>query len=124
MNSESEGAGLVGMVFDGAAFSHRLMDDLSLQQQVATNFIADMPYQLDSLKQAVSSQDAEQIAALAHKIKGAAANMAAEQMHVIALDIELLAKKGAMTEAADKAQSLSDAFEQVSEALKQALQLS
>jgi CheY-like chemotaxis protein len=124
MNSESDGAAQVGVVFDGAAFSHRLMDDLSLQQQVATNFIADMPNQIESLKQAVDSQDAEQIAAMAHKIKGAAANMAAEQMREIALDLELSAKEGEIADAEDKAQALSAAFEQLSDALKQALELS
>jgi CheY-like chemotaxis protein/HPt (histidine-containing phosphotransfer) domain-containing protein len=124
MNTESIGDKSADVVFDAPAFGHRLMDDLSLQQQVATNFIADMPGQLANLQQAAASQDAEVIAALAHKIKGAAANMAAERMREIALELELAAKYGEISKAEEQAQALYDAFEQLTEVLKQALELS
>jgi HPt (histidine-containing phosphotransfer) domain-containing protein len=100
------------------------MDDLSLQQQVATNFIADIPRQLASLEQAVTNQDAEAISSLAHRIKGAAANMSAERMRVIALDLEMSSKEGDVADADKKTRDLTAAFEEVIDVIKQELALS
>lgn len=100
------------------------MDDMSLQQQVATHFIADMPTQLASLQVAVNGADVDAIASLAHKIKGAAANMAAEQMREIALELELNTKAGEVAGADEKVQALTEAFVQLTDVLKQALKLS
>jgi CheY-like chemotaxis protein len=110
-------------VFNVKSFGYRLMNDMSLQQQVATNFIADIPKQIASLKDAVANQDAEAIETLAHKIKGAAANMAAEQMREIAHDLEYSAKQGDMGDADKKARDLAMAFERLIDVLKQELAL-
>jgi len=120
MNTESNSP---SSVFDASSFSHRLMDDISLQQQVAANFIADMPAQLAKLNEAVMNQNAEAIAGLAHRIKGAAANMAAERMRELAHELELSAKNGEVAEADEKTRALIAAFEHLSEVLHQQLEL-
>ncbi len=124
LNTESVSDDKSAVVFDATSFGHRLMDDISLQQQVAINFIADIPRQLASLQQAVVNQDAEAIASLAHRIKGAAANMSAERMREIALDLEVSAKQGEVVDADKKARDLAAAFEQLIDVIKQELALS
>jgi HPt (histidine-containing phosphotransfer) domain-containing protein len=123
-NTEAASDDQLAPIFDASSFGHRLMDDLSLQQQVATNFIADIPRQLASLEQAVTNQDAEAISSLAHRIKGAAANMSAERMRVIALDLEMSSKEGDVADADKKTRDLTAAFEEVIDVIKQELALS
>lgn len=108
-------------VFDQQEFSRRLMDDQGLMQQVAQNFVKDMPQQLDNLQQAIAGRDMTVIAGLAHKIKGAAANLAANLMSALAMQMELAAKDGTLSAPEQKYQALVVAFQQLSDILQQKL---
>ncbi len=108
-------------VFDKTTFGNRLMEDGALMKQVALNFIADMPVQLDKLGALIESEDFVQLAAQAHKIKGAAANMAANQMHALAIDFEQAAKGKDKEHLVTIEPMLMQAFSQLKQRLEQEL---
>lgn len=108
-------------VFDKTSFSSRLMDDTGLMKQVALNFMADMPIQLESLNQMIEAEDYEQMAAQAHKIKGAASNMAAEQMRELTLEFEQAAKNSIKERVTALYPVLMQAFGQLKATLEQEL---
>ena len=62
-------------IFDYAAMSERLMGDKALIRAVAEAFLQELPLQIEQLKSALKAGDTEQMAALAHKIRGAALNV-------------------------------------------------
>jgi HPt (histidine-containing phosphotransfer) domain-containing protein len=90
-------------------------------QQVAQNFVKDMPQQLDKLQQAVADKDMTVIAGLAHKIKGAAANVAAGHMSSLAMHMELAAKDGTLAAPEQEYQALAAAYQHLSDTLQQNL---
>ncbi len=100
-------------VFDHPLFSHRLMDDESLMKQVADNFMADMPQQLAELENAAREGNSDAVAKLAHKIKGASANMAAEEMSGYAQQIEQAAKAGEQANLDELIKQLSDSYQRL-----------
>ena len=75
-------------VFDYIAMSERLMGDKELISTVVEVFLMDMPRQVEQLKLLVEAGDVEQIAGLAHKIKGASANVGGMAFSKTALKIE------------------------------------
>jgi len=108
-------------VFDKTSYSSRLMDDDDLMKQVAFNFVADMPLQLERLNEMIEAEDYEQLAAQAHKIKGAASNMAAEQMRELAVEFEQATKEKSMERMVAFYPMLMQAFNQLKQKLEQEL---
>lgn len=108
-------------VFDKSSFSSRLMDDTELMKHVAINFMADMPTQLEKLNELIEAEDYKQMAAQAHKIKGAASNMAAEHMRELTLEFEQAAKAGVKERVAALYPLLMQAFGQLKDKLEQEL---
>lgn len=100
-------------IFDHLCFSHRLMDDVDLMQQVAENFILDIPSQLEHLQQAILDNDVAAMSHLAHKVRGAAANMAAEEMAACALKLEKAAKSGEVVAPQKMMDELSEAYKRL-----------
>ena len=62
-------------VFDYQALSDRLMGDEHLLRTLVSTFVESTEEQMTELRQAIESERDEEIRALAHKLKGAAANM-------------------------------------------------
>jgi PAS domain S-box-containing protein len=106
-------------VFEKEAFSSRLMDDLTLMQQVSLNFMEDMPIQLATLSEMIEAADKDKMVAQAHKIKGAAANMAANRMRAIALELELAAKDNIIERVRELYPLLEQSFGQLKQVLEQ-----
>jgi PAS domain S-box-containing protein len=100
-------------VFDKPLFSHRLMGDESLMKQVVENFLADMPQQLADIEEAGREGERDAIAKLAHKIKGASANMAAEEMSACAQQLEQAAKEGDQEKFHELIEQLSHSFQRL-----------
>ncbi|MCF6355731.1 MAG: response regulator [Candidatus Polarisedimenticolaceae bacterium] len=77
--AESDGAGgtpsLAESIFDYTAMSERVMGDKALIRAVAEAFLKELPLQIEQLKAALQADDTAQMAALAHKIRGAALNV-------------------------------------------------
>jgi PAS domain S-box-containing protein len=78
----------VKATFDGEALLGRLMGDRQLAGAVLKGFIADAPSQLNNLRRRIEEADAPGARAQAHALNGAAATVAAENLHAIALAME------------------------------------
>ena len=70
------------------------MNDNDLMHLIITEFLRDMPIQIEKLASAVASLDAVQAEQQAHRIKGAAANMSAEALRETASQMEQAGKAG------------------------------
>ncbi len=83
-----QGLSLAPPLLDYPAFVARLLGDEPLAARIYRTFLHDLPVQLDSLAAALAVQDFSAIRSQAHKIKGAAANVCALQLHDTMHEIE------------------------------------
>jgi CheY-like chemotaxis protein/HPt (histidine-containing phosphotransfer) domain-containing protein len=81
-------------VFDRDGLVKRLMGDADLAQVVVAGFLEDMPAQLAALAEAAARGQDAQVALVAHRIKGAAANVNAGELQAAALAAERAGKAG------------------------------
>jgi len=109
------------MVFDYEAISKRLMDDKVLIQEVVEVFLEDMPKQIKQLDMLVLEGDIEKITALAHKIKGASANVGGMQLSTLALDIEAAGKADNPALVRKKTTVLTECFEKLKATMEKVL---
>ena len=79
---------LAAPVFDYAAMSSRLMNDETLMRTVTEAFLEDMAQQIEQLKLVAAASDAQQVALLVHKIKGASANVGGMVLSDLASQME------------------------------------
>jgi signal transduction histidine kinase/DNA-binding response OmpR family regulator/HPt (histidine-containing phosphotransfer) domain-containing protein len=103
--------------FDQDELIERVMGNEEIARRVASRFVADIPAQLVALSAAIAGSDGERAHAIAHSIKGAAANVSAAQMSRITSDLEHAARAGDMNMAREAWSKLSDEFDQASAAL-------
>jgi len=79
----------VTIIFDEEAFMHRVMNNEKLAKVIMKGYLEDMPIQFGNLQNALTSQnELEHSERLAHTIKGASANVGAEQVCEKALELE------------------------------------
>lgn len=62
-------------IFDHDGVSTRLMGDEMLIKTIAETFLTDLPDDVEKLETVVNEKNLQQVTAMAHKIKGASANM-------------------------------------------------
>ncbi len=103
-------------IFNYQALSQRLLDDNELITKVITAFLQDIPQQLEELKRAVETNDMQATATLAHKLKGAAANVGGMVLSEYARKIELSAKAGDNVKA--NMQAIEKTFVQLKSAME------
>ncbi len=82
------------LAFDEDDLNHRVMGDKELIQVVLTTIVADLPEQIKQLRDTIADKDAPQAGALAHKMKGAAANVGGKALCAQALLAEKAGKAG------------------------------
>ncbi len=75
--------------------------DKSLLLDVLSGFIQNVRGQIEIMRQALVSQDVDRVRKEAHSIKGGAANLRAQELAKIALDLEYMAKSGKLEGGAD-----------------------
>jgi PAS domain S-box-containing protein len=117
--SHDPGAGIC--IFDRTEFFNRVMDDQDLAKKIIAQFLSDMPEQLAAARALVEKGRAVQAGAQAHKIKGAAANMSAKQMHKTAQAMEKACTDGNTRQAAILMAQLEHRFIQVKTAMEEEL---
>ncbi len=71
----------------------RSMGDKEFLEEILQEFVSSMPQQLEALETAVTGGDGESIAHQAHTMKGASANLGADDMAAIALKLEQMGKE-------------------------------
>ena len=81
-------------VFNREDFVRRMMDDEELARTIAVGFLANLPELIRVLKDWAAKHDLEAVRKQAHQIKGAAANVGAERLRSVALEIEKAGKAG------------------------------
>lgn len=79
-------------IFDKDEFVRRNLGDLELSRDVAAVFVQHGPEYLREINDAFASGDCETLCQSAHKMKGAAANLALMQLKISAASIEAAAK--------------------------------
>lgn len=97
----SESETINKQIFDAEDLLIRMMGDKNLVEQITRVFITDTPLQVESLAKLIDS-DLDAAIITAHNIKGAALNVTAENIRLVAYDIEL-ALKAKNTQAAKEA---------------------
>jgi HPt (histidine-containing phosphotransfer) domain-containing protein len=85
--------------FDRASLMGRLLDDEELVRELVDAFLADTPEQVSALEAAFAAGDILQTGRLAHRIKGAAANLSACRLQQVAHALERIAHAGNHEEA-------------------------
>ena len=101
--------------------NNRLMGDEVLVRVVAEVFLDDMKDQIETLKSAARAGDAAQTAALAHKIRGAAANVGGMALSACALEMEHASKVGELHAICQGLPQLEQSFGQLTAAMKEVL---
>jgi histidine phosphotransfer protein HptB len=82
--------------FDRVALVAVVEGDLTLLHELAEVFLADTPALITGLREAVVSRDSPRIAALAHRLKGSAANFQARPATATAQKLEEMGNSGGM----------------------------
>ena len=71
----------------------RSMGDKEFLEEILKEFVSGLPEQLEALETAVTGGDGESIAHQAHTMKGASANLGANDMAAAALKLEQMGKE-------------------------------
>jgi len=105
-------------IFDRAALLDRLDGDAELLEQILQVFIADCASRLTAVDAALAAGSAQDLAAAAHAIKGAALNMSAHRLADVASALETAGHRGELSDAPVLVASLHHEAEQLQVHLK------
>ena len=106
-------------VFNRAGFLARMMDDEALLRTVQETFLQDMPEQIETLGQLVARGEAKLAGALAHRIKGAAANVGGVALGEVAAVMETAGKAGDMSVLVSRMSELRNLFQTLQQAMEE-----
>jgi CheY-like chemotaxis protein/HPt (histidine-containing phosphotransfer) domain-containing protein len=107
-------------IFNAEALLLRLMGDRQLAAIVLRGFLEDAPSQLKNLSMRLNAADAAGARAQAHMLQGAAATVAAEGLHAIALAIERAGIAGQLNHCGELLPLAVKEFERFKSTLEQA----
>jgi len=82
---------------DYQAFLKRCLGQPQLAEKILAKFRARLSRDVAEIRSALSRGDLVTVSKLAHQLKGAAGNVAAEPLYAIAVELETLAKSGDRT---------------------------
>jgi CheY-like chemotaxis protein len=111
-------------IFKMSEFVTSNLDDLDLAREVGTVFIKSAPEYKKSIREAVAAKDVEKIRKSAHKLKGAAANLALPLLSEAAGMIEAFAMAGQLEKAVELLPQVEQRLEEAEEVLNRLLLLS
>jgi two-component system sensor histidine kinase/response regulator len=84
--------------------------DAAFVREVIDLYVEETAKQIREIRQALSDRDSHRLERRAHAVKGASANVGAETMRAIALELETLGREGAVEEAAETVAWLEEEF--------------
>ena len=105
-------------VFDRSGILDRLEGDAELMDEIVEIFLADVPINIQALKQALDKGSAEEIMHLSHAIKGSAANAGAVAISSLAEKAETLARNSSLEGIATLVEDLQIQFRLYSKAVQ------
>jgi signal transduction histidine kinase/CheY-like chemotaxis protein/HPt (histidine-containing phosphotransfer) domain-containing protein len=97
--------------FNLGALLGRVGGDEELCREVLEVFVEDVPEQIEALRKALASEDLEQTARHGHTLKGASANVGAEALHQLSLEVEQAGKEANLSRATTACQAIEAEFE-------------
>jgi len=106
-------------VFDRAGLLERLMGDHELAERVLGVFCADVPRQIQALKESLEKGDAPVSQRHAHSIKGAAANVGGERLRAVAFEMEKAGADGDLGAAKGRMAELEAEFRRLCETVEE-----
>ena len=89
LGESGEGPSPDKVVFDRDGLLYRLMGDNELVEEIADDFLNQIPINMEALKKSLDKKDALQVKREAHIIKGSAGNVGALVLQDIAKKIEV-----------------------------------
>jgi HPt (histidine-containing phosphotransfer) domain-containing protein len=98
-------------VLDLGALRNRCMGDLDLVQRVLKTFEERMPEEMETIEKALQLRDTEQIACVAHRVRGCSASMSADGLMRAAAEIEDAGRQGRLTDLPAGIERLHDEWE-------------
>ena len=98
-------------VLDRETLVERLFGDPDLVAEILDVFRDDVPSKLTGLRDALAQSDVETVTRLAHTVKGAAANVCAEALREVAMQVEHASREGDLERAASMLDALDAEFE-------------
>jgi signal transduction histidine kinase/CheY-like chemotaxis protein len=105
-------------VFDWPRYLGRTRDDMGMAKSLMKIFLGDMPVQLERLENAVMQRDCAAVEGLAHRIKGAAANMSAYAFLYRIEDMERASQMARYDELDRCMRALKEGFEELRTAME------
>jgi CheY-like chemotaxis protein/HPt (histidine-containing phosphotransfer) domain-containing protein len=106
------------LTFDRADLLRRLDGDDELMHDVIDLYLQDSPRLVDDIGAAIAANDAKAVRATAHRLKGAAGNLAATKLAEIAYDLELMGERDALVDAPSRWRDLQAEAARVKAALE------
>ncbi|MCX5793401.1 MAG: response regulator [Elusimicrobia bacterium] len=104
--------------FDLSSLRDRMMGDAEMADKVLEVFAGDLPLQLAELKRNLKKGDAGAVSKGGHKLKGTAANIGAEALRRLGVEIEIKSAAGDLAAAAALLPRLAAAAAQVLEQIR------
>jgi len=91
--------GALRAVVDFESLLKRCLGNRDLPKKLLAKFHARLPEELSQIASAVTAGDSALVASLAHRLKGAAANLSAEPLREVAAELEALGRGGDLEDA-------------------------
>jgi HPt (histidine-containing phosphotransfer) domain-containing protein len=98
-------------VLDLKGLHDRCMGDVDLVQRVLKMFEERMPEEFETIEKALQGRDTEQIARVAHRVKGTAASVSAGRLTQAAGEIEDAGREGRLADLPAGVERLHDEWE-------------
>ncbi len=102
------------VAWDRAGLLERLMGDEELVVIILQGFLTDMPRQIEALRGYLEAGDAAGAERQAHTIKGASANVGAEALRTLAVELEQMGKTGDLNSMKARMEELNQMFAEFS----------
>lgn len=108
-------------VLDLGALSQTLGEDDAALKQVLSCALPDLDRELDRLAGAIAAGDLLEVARLAHRIKGVAANLRAQRLRTAASDLEIVGKNAGPAAVIERYRALMSEYSVLRERITEAL---
>lgn len=106
-------------VIDKATFDElKQMSDADFINELIDTFLEDAPQLIEEIKSALSANNPDSFRRAAHSLKSNAATFGANQLSMLAKDLEILGKENKLHETGNRLKDLEEAYAAVREELK------
>jgi HPt (histidine-containing phosphotransfer) domain-containing protein len=99
-------------ILDYEALLNRCMGNMELASRLLVKLETCLPEEIESMEKALAMQDAEQVARIAHRVKGALLNISARRLAQAVEEIESLGKMGRIADIPTRIERLRQEWEQ------------